>query len=76
VDTVTGQIHPIALHPGFTHGYVAYAPSYSPDGTRLAFSLAQTGARADLYVANVDGSDLTRLTSTPDFPERFADWRS
>jgi len=40
-------------------------PAWSPDGTQLAFAHARSGVgreTADLYVANVDGSGLRRLT--------------
>ena len=37
-------------------------PDWSPDGRRLAFSATQ-GGNHDLYVINVDGTDLTRITS-------------
>jgi len=36
-------------------------PDLSPDGTKVAFSSNRAGGH-DIYVMNVDGSDLTRLT--------------
>jgi len=39
-----------------------HQPSWSPDGTRLAFSRTVEGNQ-DVYVMNVDGSDVTRLTT-------------
>ena len=36
-------------------------PVWSPDGTRIAYVFATSGA-ADIYVVNVDGSGRTRLT--------------
>jgi Tol biopolymer transport system component len=36
-------------------------PSWSPDGTRIVFSV-QIGRHRDLYLVNVDGTDLKRLT--------------
>ena len=40
----------------------AFHPTWSPDGTRLAFD-AGSGADRDIYVVNADGSDLTKLSS-------------
>ena len=44
-------------------------PSWSPTGTHIAFSAATTPdentANYDIYVAAVDGSDLTQLTTEP-----------
>jgi Tol biopolymer transport system component len=43
-----------------------FAPAFSPDGSQIAFVAQRSGsaADADLFVMNVDGSGLTRLTST------------
>jgi Tol biopolymer transport system component len=46
----------------------AFGPAWSPDGTRLAFSLYLASTdEADLYTAEVDGTDLVALTDTPTF---------
>lgn len=46
--------------------------SYSPDGTRIAF--VQTGHDgADIYTMNADGSDLQRVTTTPQ-GENYPQW--
>ena len=37
-------------------------PTFSPDGRRIAF-VGATGERSDVYVMNVDGSGLRRLTN-------------
>ena len=36
-------------------------PSWSPDGSKIAFSRVTDGIR-DIYVMGADGSNLTRLT--------------
>ncbi len=42
-------------------------PDYSPDGQRLVFAMFRN-APTDLFVANLDGSDLATLTRTPIAP--------
>ena len=41
--------------------------AWSPDGTRLLFTVVPGGPvkRGDLWTVNVDGTDLTRLTYAP-----------
>jgi Tol biopolymer transport system component len=44
-------------------------PTWSPDGTRIAFSgetVPGEGGRTDIYIANADGTAVTRLTHGPD----------
>ena len=54
---------------------VDYAPRFSPDGTRLVFTREVDEASADaaLYVVNLDGSGLRRVTSDDVYPGD-ADW--
>lgn len=40
------------------------APSYSRDGTKIAYA-GMRGGNAEIYVANADGSNPRRLTSSP-----------
>ncbi len=45
----------------------AYLPVISPDGTRILFAATPEKANAqDLFVVNIDGSNLRRLTTHPD----------
>jgi TolB protein len=38
-------------------------PSWSPDGTRVAFISDRNGQNFDIYVMDADGSDVTQLTN-------------
>ena len=52
----------------------AYQPGWSPDGTRIVFSLyLDATRRVDLYTVSADGADLVRLTDSRS-PEEFSDW--
>jgi Tol biopolymer transport system component len=55
-----------------TTRYFAFAPDWSPDGTRMVFCMFMDG-QEDIYTAKADGSDLVRVTDTPDF-ENGPDW--
>ncbi len=62
---------PIHLHTGTTE-YFAFEPDWSPQGTRIVFCMFTNG-QEDIYTANADGSNLVRVTNTPDF-ENGPDW--
>lgn len=47
-------------------------PTYSPDGTRIAFVSLRDG-NEEIYVMNADGSGQTRLTDNP-LPDRDPTW--
>jgi len=40
-------------------------PQWSPDGKRIAYSVASSGTESDLYVVNADGSGVLQLTNQP-----------
>ena len=41
-----------------------FYPSFSPDGSKIAFSSDRDG-NYEIYVMNADGSNQTRLTNNP-----------
>jgi len=52
----------------------AYSPTWSPDGSRLAFVSRRSGDE-EIYVARADGSGVTRLTRSPG-PDLSPAWSS
>ena len=54
----TGERNPAAHYPGSN-----ISPAVSPDGKRIAMVLDKDGW-TDLYASNIDGSGLTRLTTS------------
>jgi len=66
VDVATKRATEV-VHGNFT---VNGTPSWSPDGTRLAFMAAPTtmlrDTRSDIYVVTVADKSLTKLTTKPD----------
>ena len=59
VEPSTGDFN--LLDSGLT---MSKQPSLSPDGSKIAFS-SYTDENYEIYVVNADGSDLTRLTTSP-----------
>jgi TolB protein len=47
-------------------------PAWSPDGRKIAFH-RDSGGNVDIYVMNVDGSNVRRLTNTPG-PDTLPTW--
>jgi hypothetical protein len=56
---------PAAMLPVLADASPAIQPALSPDRTRIAFSSERAGAGYDLFVMDVDGRNLQRLTSDP-----------
>lgn len=44
-----------------------YPFQFSPDGEKLLFFSRRNGGNGDIYVMNIDGTDVDRLTDTPGF---------
>jgi Tol biopolymer transport system component len=73
MDADGGNLRRITTNPGSDS-----QPTWSPDGTRIAFSSLRDGDR-DIYVVNEDGSDEVRLTNLPGedgFPQWSPDGRT
>ncbi len=54
------------------HAAEDVAPTWSPDGLRIAFQSLRDGNR-DIYVVNTDGAGMTNITRHPAF-DGFPDW--
>ena len=56
-----------------TDGYAL--PKWSPDGKRIAFSLAAGGSfEYDIHAMNVDGTGITNITNSPGVSEQLTAW--
>jgi len=49
-------------------------PSWSPDGSYIAFAVAGENGNRDIYVVEVVGGDLTRLTDSEDDDDGWPAW--
>jgi Tol biopolymer transport system component len=72
VDAVAGGATPVPVNLG--SNAFAVMPDYSPDGLRIVFALFRDRP-SDLFVMNIDGSGLRRLTRTPNRSEISPDWK-
>ena len=70
VIDLDGQV----VHTISIDGHFAFGPVWSPDGTRIAFSMTTPGVyAAEIYTSLPDGTDLQRVTNTAD-NEINVDW--
>lgn len=64
-----------APHQVLSDGGGEHSVTWSPDGQRIAFARRATAtSRFDIYVANVDGSNVADLTNTATADEIFPNW--
>ena len=68
MDADGSHAHAIVTSPS-----IVGHPSWSPDGSRIAFSDHRTGS-GDIYLVDADGTDPVRLTSNPDTAEELPSW--
>ena len=54
--------------------FADFGAVWSPDGKRILFTTNRFGGQFDLATIKIDGSDLQRLTSTPDAWEMDPHW--
>lgn len=59
--------------PLVANGRMVSGVDFSPDGKRIAFSVAD-GENAEIYVANADGSGATKVTDTKYFLNSSPSW--
>ncbi len=68
-DPTTGVVTPIVSGPE-----IDFYPSFSPDGTRIAFFRQVSSVRRDIVVVRADGSGLRVITTEPIWYENSAEW--
>jgi Tol biopolymer transport system component len=71
IDVATGAVTRVPL--GLRDSDFAAMPDYSPDGLQVVFAMFRN-APTDLFVANLDGSGLHRITRTGNRAELSPDW--
>jgi Tol biopolymer transport system component len=59
---------------GDTHGQSSFSPSWSPDGTKLAFVFSSLGSSGEIYSMNADGTGKTNLTNDPSSNDQDPVW--
>ena len=63
------KVVPLTAHPGDERD-----PSFSPDGSQVAFSWTPDGGLPDIYVKLIGPGEPIRLTNTPKADERLPKW--
>lgn len=56
-------------------GNLTNSPTWSPDGTKIAFASGRKATSTHIYLVNLDGSGLVRLTDRP-APDAYPAWGS
>jgi Tol biopolymer transport system component len=51
--------------PFLASSFQDYAPTFSPDGRRIAFESGRSGETQEIWLADADGSNLVQLTHGP-----------
>ena len=71
VDVATGHLtpHVIRGNPSANLGN----PQWSPDGTRILFTMNVGTGLSDFYTMRPDGTDVVQVTTDPE-RDYFADW--
>jgi Tol biopolymer transport system component/DNA-binding winged helix-turn-helix (wHTH) protein len=67
MDGEAGKVRMITRSPHST-----FVPSWSPDGTAIAFVIEYHGARANIFEIDSEGGNVKRLTAGPKFDGRPA----
>lgn len=66
--------HPVMLTEEWRWAY-EYSPSWSSDGSRIAFQRREPDGTYDIYAIKIDGSGAANLTRTPRVEDYSASWR-
>lgn len=74
------ECNPDAQNPGYSHAHHSDSPSWSPNGTRIAYTgyfdicTHSSGGASDIWVMNPDGSGKTDLMSDQGTPDEQPTW--
>ncbi len=60
--------------PVLSSTWAEWFPQYSPDGQRIVFASGRSGDATEVWLANADGSDATRLTRGPGRAQSAPRW--